>query len=150
MRGAVKECCQKGNDLNLKFDLSFRDDLTNQRVLDRDQNVPTGVPSHWGFLTGQTTSSMTVTLRLFWLQQDHTGYTGIVLITTAKGASPSDWHWNKCIFANTLSFILCWFRPEAIRLQVTWTKRTSGLLSFLWVSPYWGVYSYKCIGSGRP
>ena len=40
-RGRNKAAAKKGNDLNLKFDLSFRDDLTNQRVLDQDQNVPT-------------------------------------------------------------------------------------------------------------
>ena len=40
-RGRNKASAKKGNDLNLKFDLSFRDDLTNQRVLDQDQNVPT-------------------------------------------------------------------------------------------------------------
>ncbi|MDZ4708428.1 MAG: cell surface protein SprA [Saprospiraceae bacterium] len=40
-RGRTNPAAKKGNDLNLKFDLSFRDDLTNNRVLDQDQNVPT-------------------------------------------------------------------------------------------------------------
>jgi len=40
-RGRTSNQAKKGSDLNLKFDFSFRDDLTNNRVLDQDQNVPT-------------------------------------------------------------------------------------------------------------
>ncbi|MEO5582288.1 MAG: cell surface protein SprA, partial [Saprospiraceae bacterium] len=65
-RGRTKNVAKKGNDLNLKFDLSFRDDLTNQRVLDQDQNVPTRGAKTLRFSNGADYElNDRVTLRLF-------------------------------------------------------------------------------------
>jgi cell surface protein SprA len=86
-RGRKKNVAKKGNDLNLKFDLSFRDDLTNQRVLDQDQNVPTRGAKSLRFSNGADYElNDRVTLRLFF------DYNRIIPatqesfpITTAKG-----------------------------------------------------------------
>ena len=40
-RGRKKNAAKKGNDLNLKFDLSYRNDFTDQHVLDQLQKVTT-------------------------------------------------------------------------------------------------------------
>lgn len=40
-RGRKKNAVKKGNDLNIKFDFSYRDDFTDQHVLDQGQKVTT-------------------------------------------------------------------------------------------------------------
>lgn len=65
-RGRNKNVQRKGNDLNLKFDVSYRDDLTNQRVLDQNQNVPTRGAKTLRFSnSAEYQASDLVTLRLF-------------------------------------------------------------------------------------
>ncbi len=86
-RGRKKNAVKKGNDLNIKFDLSYRDDFTDQHVLDQLQKVTTRGAETLRFTnTAEYEVNDRVTLRAFFdYSRTIPKVSESFPITTAKG-----------------------------------------------------------------